>query len=85
MKTPERSAPSAPLNELLRAQRNERSLSLREAARELGVDAASIRGWETGLKRPRADKAESLGRYLGMSTIDVLVLMGVLGEDHKGG
>jgi hypothetical protein len=70
-----------PLNELLRAKRGERSL--RQAAHELGVDASNYRGWETGLKKPRADKAEAIGLFLGKSTIDVLVLMGVLPESEK--
>lgn len=70
-----------PLNELLRAKRGERSL--RQAAAELGVDPSNYRGWETGLKKPRADKAEAIGEFLGIPTIDVLVLMGVLPESAK--
>lgn len=69
------------LSELLRTRRGNRSL--RAVADELGVDSMTVRAWEEGFKRPKAERAEVLGEFLGKSTIDVLVLMGVLPESEK--
>ena len=69
------------LSELLRQRRGDRSL--RAVADELGVDTMTVRAWEEGFKRPKAERAEALGAFLGKSTIDVLVLMGVLPESEK--
>jgi transcriptional regulator with XRE-family HTH domain len=69
------------LSNLLRKRRGERSL--RSVADELGVDSMTIRAWEEGFKRPKAERAEAIGQFLGIPTIDVLVLMGVLPESAK--
>jgi transcriptional regulator with XRE-family HTH domain len=69
------------LSDLLRKRRGERSL--RSVADELAVDSMTIRAWEEGFKRPKAERAEAIGEYLGIPTIDVLVLMGVLPESAK--
>jgi len=72
---------SQELSTRLRARRGDRSL--RQVAAEFGVDPMTIKAWEEGWKKPRADKAEAIGRYLGIPTIDVLILMGVLPASEK--
>lgn len=51
----------------LRTYRENRKLSLRDLAKELGVDHSTLSYWETGKKAPRAGNKMKIANYFGVS------------------
>jgi transcriptional regulator with XRE-family HTH domain len=52
------------LPERLAAGRKVLGLSQREMAERLGVDPATVRGWEAGLHRPNGKRLDVIGEFL---------------------
>ena len=59
-----------------RRLREQCGLGLRETARQLGVGASSLRGWELGLRRPRGPWALAYGGLL----LDLMVAIEKVGQ-----
>lgn len=55
----------------IRELREERGLSLRELADELGVSFMAIQHWETNQRMPRADQLRALARFFDVSMDDI--------------
>jgi transcriptional regulator with XRE-family HTH domain len=49
-------------------------LSLRDGAKRIGVDAATLSRWERGLSRPRSDQALKYGEVIAgwLATVEIL-------------
>ena len=70
------------LGELLRHRRG--AMSLRQAARQLGLTDRMYKMWEDDYAHPDVDKADRIADWTGVSRYRVLALMDVLTDDEAG-
>lgn len=73
--------PSKPIGAILRDLRESRGESLRQAAHDLGVDAAHLSRLERGIKTPSQDLRARAADYYDVPSDDLAVASGVLPED----
>jgi transcriptional regulator with XRE-family HTH domain len=66
------------LGDRLKAKREERGLSLSQAARELDVARTAYRLWELEAARPAPDRWRLVARWLGVSMTTLLVAEGLI-------
>ena len=70
------------LAEILSIERARRDLSLRAAAREMGVAPGTYEGWEKGWREPERVNYRTIANYLGISMPVFLSYLELLTEEE---
>lgn len=72
---------AAPLREFLQAELQRRDISLRTAAKGMGISHSHLSNIMTGHRTPDAGVCNAMAGYLGKRKIEIYYLAGWLGEE----